>query len=294
MRFIAYTVMVAALSMITYLAINMRSGTMDDIQPAAGATTATYKGTVAYLDRMALSPEAVLKVEILNTQTNDVLAFSERQLEGAQIPVPFIIEVTSTDASPNAQYYLRASLLEDGRPTRVTPPVDVTPQTPGEYDLGELISTRTPDSTPNQAITQDPANARGQMSSDTTTESGNLIGDSKNGVVGLRWRLTDLNGEAPVPESRAFILFGADGRLMGNGGCNSIGSNYTIEGTALEISPAMISTMMACMSDGLSEQERAFTGQLVESRTLSVDEQGLVLSTQDGRTLTFIQETISE
>lgn len=290
MRFIAYTVLVVALAAITYMAINMRAGEMDTLQPAAGneAETTTYTGALTYRDRMALSPSAILQIDIREYGTENVLAASERALNGAQVPVPFTLSVNTADVRPGVEYYLRGTLLEEGRPSRITRAIDVAPINGGNHDLGELVTERAAiQPIPDMAPDMDPDLGE-ELSLEAPEQDTEIVAqNAPEGVIGVTWTLTDLNGEAPVDGSRAAITFGTDGRVSGNGGCNNIGSGYTIEETALEISPAMISTMMACVADGLPEQERAFTAQLVESRQIDFDGDTLVLITPDGRTLTF-------
>lgn len=63
-------------------------------------------------------------------------------------------------------------------------------------------------------------------------------------LEGTKWKLLSFGlASTPVP-ARASISFN-DGRYRGNGGCNSIGGSYTIEGSKITLTRGM-STMMAC------------------------------------------------
>jgi len=53
-----------------------------------------------------------------------------------------------------------------------------------------------------------------------------------------------------------FIQFGSKGEMNGNGGCNSFGGSYELNGQRLIIGPIM-STKKACMGD-IMKQETAF------------------------------------
>lgn len=80
-------------------------------------------------------------------------------------------------------------------------------------------------------------------------------------LVGSRWELAgygDPEALTPAVGERPVTLEFIDGeRLGGSGGCNGYGSSYLLNGDVLTVE-AVISTMMACMSDGLMEQEQAY------------------------------------
>jgi heat shock protein HslJ len=71
--------------------------------------------------------------------------------------------------------------------------------------------------------------------------------------------------EAPVT-----AVFGPDGRVSGNTGCNSYSGPYTTgAGGSVTIGP-LISTRMACTVEGLSAQEAAFLAAMEASSTVDV------------------------
>ena len=96
---------------------------------------------------------------------------------------------------------------------------------------------------------------------------------------GTHWTLTQLNGQPPVAaEAVVDLSFQAEGRIGGNGGCNSYGGDYAVSGSRLTVSNLM-STLMACLDDGLNTQESAYWAAL--GTVASYDLSGDVLTLKD-------------
>ena len=74
------------------------------------------------------------------------------------------------------------------------------------------------------------------------------------------WRLVTLHGAAAAEDVKTTISFDPDGRVSGNGGCNTFGGQATLTPTGIVI-PDVFSTMMACGDDS-NQQEHAFLGVL--------------------------------
>ena len=91
--------------------------------------------------------------------------------------------------------------------------------------------------------------------------------DTANGDPrGSAWLLTELRGAAPAAGTAVTATFGTDGRVAGSAGCNHYGASFTLAGDSLTISDPM-STAMACMGEGIMEQESAFLRALADVRT---------------------------
>lgn len=277
MRFVGFAFVVAVLFAITYMAMGMRADPVTNIEPASGGQ-ATYTGTLTYLDRMAISPDAQLEIQIIDDQGATV-ADTRRPLNGAQVPVPFSISVDA-DRLTNGNYYLIGAITQPDGMARVTNKVSLDFTAVGDHVIGQLMTNRV---NLNEA-NNDSSDEAGTESSDANPESSSDSQPYHN----VTWRLSDLNGIAILPDSRATLVLGPDGRLHGNGGCNNIGGGYVINGDQLEVQPNMFSTMMACPG-GVAEQEGQFTQQLVGTHTMIMDGDTMMLQTGDGRTLKFVK-----
>ncbi len=112
--------------------------------------------------------------------------------------------------------------------------------------------------------------------------------DTANGDPrGSSWLLEDLRGAPPVAGTAVTATFGTDGRVAGSAGCNSYGASFTLAGDRLTISDAM-STQMACMGEGIMEQESAFLRALEDVRTYRSTHERLELRDDAGAAiLTF-------
>lgn len=100
-----------------------------------------------------------------------------------------------------------------------------------------------------------------------------------SGLDGSEWRVTSIDGAAPVAGSEPTIRF-EDDQLSGTTGCNSFGGGYTLTGDQLRID-AMYQTEMAC--DGaLGEQEAAMMGVLQTAERLNVAGDVMTISGPDG------------
>ena len=80
----------------------------------SGKDEATVTGTVTYLQRIALSPDAVVTVKIEDVSKMDVAAevIGEQviQTEGAQVPIPFEVPYDPDKIVDNHSYSLRVRI----------------------------------------------------------------------------------------------------------------------------------------------------------------------------------------
>jgi heat shock protein HslJ len=97
---------------------------------------------------------------------------------------------------------------------------------------------------------------------------------------GTAWVLSELPGRALVPKTNVTLGFEAR-RISGSDGCNRFSGGYTATGSALEISPQLAMTMMACPAD-VSEQAQAFVAALKAARSWRVGAERLELLAADG------------
>jgi len=83
------------------------------------ASMKTITGTVAYRERIALPPHAVVTVALEDVSLADapakVLAKQTFETEGKQVPLAFELSYNSNDIQPNHRYSLRARIEVDGK-----------------------------------------------------------------------------------------------------------------------------------------------------------------------------------
>ncbi len=108
-------------------------------------------------------------------------------------------------------------------------------------------------------------------------------GGSSASLVG-EWRLVSY-GSASSPKPAApgvdtSITFGADGKLNGNIGCNSFGSEFEVKGGKIEFAP-LVSTLMACESP-IGEQESAVFAVFVNTAAFALTGDTLTITSADG------------
>jgi heat shock protein HslJ len=112
---------------------------------------------------------------------------------------------------------------------------------------------------------------------------GGTGGDPLNGTT---WELYSMGQYSPIPGSRITLQF-EDGQVSGNGGCNSYGGEYQVNGDKIEIGMLM-STLMACVDPAMMEQETIFMGVLGNAQSFDIVDGQLQISGSDGETLTFV------
>jgi heat shock protein HslJ len=78
-------------------------------------------------------------------------------------------------------------------------------------------------------------------------------------------------------------IFGADGKLTGNGGCNTYNGTYTLDGDKITIGP-LATTRMAC-EQAVMDQETAYLNALAKASTYTLGKGTLELRDADGALL---------
>ena len=94
-------------------------------------------------------------------------------------------------------------------------------------------------------------------------------------LEGSEWRVLELDGEDTDPDVVSSLVFGADGAVNGNGGCNTFRGDVDIEGATIKFGH-MASTMMAC-DDAKSNQEALFHKALSQTVSYAVRDGELTL-----------------
>jgi heat shock protein HslJ len=103
-------------------------------------------------------------------------------------------------------------------------------------------------------------------------------------LEGTSWVLINLGGTAALTSPQVTLTF-QNGKIGGKDGCNSYGSSYTQNGSALSIDKQIISTMMACSPSSIMAQAGAFKAALTAAVAFKGDKQTLILVDASGKTL---------
>lgn len=104
-------------------------------------------------------------------------------------------------------------------------------------------------------------------------------------LTGPEWTVTQIDSQPALDDAAPTIAFLPNG-VTGSAGCNRFNGGYEADAVSLTFG-ALATTRMACADDRM-EQERAFLTLLsrVAGYETSEDGSGLVLTAEDGRTIT--------
>ena len=99
-------------------------------------------------------------------------------------------------------------------------------------------------------------------------DTGNMIfsPQSATGLSGPTWRVTSYNNGmnavvSTVSGAPLSMLFGDNGRVSGETGCNMFTGPYTLSGSSISLGP-LATTRRACVSEDANRQEQAFLAAL--------------------------------
>ena len=91
--------------------------------------------------------------------------------------------------------------------------------------------------------------------------------------------------EGALPDHEITITFG-EGRLAGNAGVNNYSAAYEVEGDSMNISPQIITTMMAGPETAMN-QESQYLKDLATAEKVEAGDEGVVITLKGGRKLIF-------
>lgn len=224
--------------------------------PLSEAGQARISGTVSYRERIALPPDYVLRVELLDISRQDAPPVPIASVELTprhQVPVAFDLAYDEDRIDPRLTYAVRAQILAGGRLMFTTTrnyPV-ITKGNPGKADiwLERAASPRA------EAKLVPPA----------------LMGE---------WLVQDIGGCGVLDNLQSTLRFGSNGAASGRGGCNHFTGSFTVSGGELRFGP-LAATMKACIP-AVADQEQKYFAALSAVRAARIESGVLILAAADG------------
>lgn len=214
-----------------------------------GATTAqtALTGSVTYMQRVALPPNAAIEVKLQDVSRQDVPATTVAETvfapEGKQVPIPFTLAYSPKDINPAHSYQVRANISVNGKPMFVS-------------SMGYDVLTK---GFPSQiVIMMKPAPpASGKSPARKLQDS--------------RWVLAELDGNPALPGQGHAVHFELHPkeRLTGSTGCNNFVGSYIASQGALQFMPS--ATTMKMCEPQVAAQEQAFLGALKATTNYKID-----------------------
>ncbi len=107
-------------------------------------------------------------------------------------------------------------------------------------------------------------------------------------ITGTNWRPLSIGDQIVGAETRLHLRFEVDGKLNGNGGCNSFFGSYTLSESDIDIGP-IGATRMACPQPQMEFEARFFEA-LEKAEKIESLANRLVLSDNSGVVLAVFEE----
>ena len=105
---------------------------------------------------------------------------------------------------------------------------------------------------------------------------------------GTAWVVEDIDGNGVINFAQTRIAFADDGRVNGNGGCNTFFGSYQIAEDVVRFSP-MATTQMLC-EPAVFDQEVAFMNALDRVEAIRVEEGIMYMDDAEGATILRLSE----
>jgi len=209
-------------------------------------------GTISYREKIALPPEAIIKIKLLDVSLQDVPAveISSQTIttNGQQVPINFELPFQSEQIQNNHQYVVRAEI----------------------YIQNQLSFTTTqsyPVITRNNGTEVDLVLQKVQSLS------------LENQLNNTKWLLEDLGGKGVIDRLQTTLEFRQDNRLSGNGGCNRYFGSYNFDGQNFTVN-GIGSTFKMC-STAIMNQETQFLKALEKAKTIRLEGSFLLIDSEE-------------
>lgn len=191
------------------------------------------RGSVAYRERVALPPDAVVEVWITDVSplilAAVVIAETTVKSEGRQVPIPFELRYDPSRIEPSHTYGIRVAIRSGGR---------------------MLFAT----DTAHPVITQGNPTQVNLWLKSVTDESG----IETRGLVGTAWRLEDLGGAGVLDRAEASLEFPEAGKVAGRGSCNRFFGTVEFSGASMKFGP-LGSTRVSCVEAVMNQEAKYLT-----------------------------------
>lgn len=221
------------------------------------ARAGMLSGEVFYRERVALPPNAVLEVSLVDVTRpgglGDLVA-SVQMRANRQVPIAFEIRYGDGDVDLRRSYAVRANIVADGRLL--------------------FVNAR-----PQYVLTQGHPNSVRILMAAVMS----LAADERNAVVGRGWLAEDIGGGGVVDRVRTTIAIGADGEVTGSGGCNMLRGTAQINGISLAF--GTIATTRKLCPPAVMDQEGKFLRALDLTREFRLEDPHLKFLGGDGAEL---------
>jgi putative lipoprotein len=198
-------------------------------------------GQVFYRERIALPPEALLEVRLVDASPGHAptrsLAVTQVKTRH-QMPIPYRLLFDDARIQRGHTYALQARITVRGK-------------------LLFMATTR-------HAVLND-----GPDETDIKVELVTSAGAVPPAATG-RWRAEAIRNRGLPPDFEAVIEISLDGKVTGSGGCNRIRGRATVEGAHMNFEP-IASTKMAC-APAITDHESNFLSALADTRLWRLDE----------------------
>jgi uncharacterized lipoprotein YbaY/membrane-bound inhibitor of C-type lysozyme/heat shock protein HslJ len=203
---------------------------------AVALADATLSGTVTYLPRIALPPDAEVTVRLLDVSLADApstpLAEATIALAGRQVPVPFALTYAPDQIEPRRRYVVRAEIRDGAGALRWATDTAIPVLTQG--GPSDDVEVRVV-----------------QVAADAPRGPHDREADPSVALVGPTWRLvrveTGTEHLKPDADRTYTLTFDAEGRYTGQEDCNRYGGAFTTgAGDALDLAPGPV-TLAACL-----------------------------------------------
>lgn len=224
----------------------------------ADAAPAVLRGTVMYLERIMLPPQARAEVKLVDISRADAsavtLARTVVRVRGGQ--TPFTLRYNSARIKPGRTYALEA---------RIT--------------LGKILMYTTMEHHPAfdspapeivvKRVADNAAAAEGQTAA----------------VLRGTWLAEDIRGGGVMDRVQTTIEFHSGGMVGGKGGCNQYNGKATINGDRITFTP-MASTMMACTPAVMNQEQKYYSAlEAVRFWRIDATRRKLILESADRNAL---------
>lgn len=198
---------------------------------------ATVTGTVAYRERMALPPDAIVEVRLYDVGRQDgqapLIAETIVRPEGRQVPLPFELRYDPARISARGTYAVRATIRSGARMLFTTDAVHRVITGGHPSDVALLLKR-----------------------AGAAVPGGAAPGGAVASLEGTAWRLEDLAGAGVIDGAEATLEFPEPGKVAGRGSCNRFTGTVEVSGESIRFG-RLGSTMIGC-AEAVGNQERKY------------------------------------